>query len=551
VELSPKQQINELVKKSQSILILSHKNLSGDSLGGMLALERVLTKQGKEVALVSTNEIGETLSFLPGIEKVKADINGTRDLIVQLDKSKFPIEKLSYNEEDGILSIIITPEKGLIEPNEVKVLQGEYKFDLIFVLDTPDIDKIDSVYDKHTDLFFETPIINVDHHTGNEYYGTVNFVDLTATSTCEILVSIIESMGANHFDPDVATCLLTGIIADTGSFKNINTTPKSLTISAQMLAAGARQQEIIQNLYKTRPFNTLKLWGKILSRLEHDKDNKFVYSYVNNADFAETGAKLEDISNLMEELLTSTPGADVVLVLSEFEPRKIAGKLRAANGHDVLAIAELFSGTGKVQAAGFNLFNQDLEKAIPEVVAKIQDFRAVQMGRKKPEEKKEIQQEIPKAKEAPKAMPHNHLPKAEPKELAEETKKLDKKIEEASKIIEPSEEIKELFEKFISQPSEEVKNTEPIEEPKDTPVVDPIMQALESLEHEEKIGAQAPEESSQTIEEILDAQETEEVDDSPAIDISEIQTKEDTLKAIGDIIRGYKPGQGLDDRNQK
>lgn len=613
MELSPKQQINELVKKSEKILLISHASLNGDAVGGMLALGQVLAREGKDVTLVASEKIDPNLAFLPGVEKLKKDISGTRDFIIQIDKSKNPIEKLSYNEEDSILNIIVTPKDGQILHSDVKLMQGEYKFDLIFVLDTADVDKIDSVYDRHTELFYETPIVNVDHHAGNEYFGTVNMVDLTATSTCEILVSIIESMGGNSFDADVATCLLTGIIADTGSFKNTNTTPKSMTISAQMLAAGARQQEIIQNLYKTRSIDTLKLWGKVLSRLEHDRENRFIYSYVTYDDFAETGAKIEDIRNVMDELLSSTPGADVVLLLAEHEPSKIAGKLKGIHGQDVLAIAEIFGGSGKAQSAGFDITNANVEEAIPDVLNKVRRFRSAQLGRDKIEhvERKE-ELEIPKTVEKQVQTATNHLPEPKPVEtnpdftekkvktsfimpeiqmdqeqeeeldnppfvipaeagiqeddgdgspssqpeagevrpgmteitdskgltrddiLAMEIEKLDHKIEqnsmpekvEAPENAEVKKETEELFNKFISE--------EPINEADETvvPVVDPIVQALESLEHEETVGY-IPE---KIVEDQTDAM--------PSVSLPE--TKDDTLRAIGEIIRGYNPTQGLD-----
>lgn len=542
MELSPKQQINELVKKSQTVLILSNSQLGGDSLGGVLALERVLTKLGKEVTVVSSSKIKQTLTFLPGIEKVKKDIDGTRDLIIQLDRNLFPVEKLSYNEAENFLNILITPKAGQIKPEEVKILQGDFKFDLIFILDTPDVDKLDTIYDRYTELFFETPIINIDHHAGNEYFGTINMVDVTATSTCEILVSVIESMGANYFDADVATCLLTGIVADTGSYKNINTTPKSLTISAQMLAAGARQQEIIQNLYKTRPLDTLKLWGKILSRLEHDKEHRFIYSFVTNEDFQNSNAQLEDIKNIMDELLSSTPGSDFVLLLTEYEPSKIAGKLKGTNGQDVLAFAEIFGGYGKAQSADFEI-NMPLEAAVSTITTKIRDLRATQLGRSTTTPEKSP--EVPISK-VPKTEPvtHNHLQKIElvnetksvesENTLAQEIEKLNKKVEHNSEI---SAEAKELFDKFISTQIP-VDNEKPLEEPKEIPPLDPIVQALESLEHEK------PELELEPPKDFVDSQKT----DAPNIDIKDNLSKEDTFQAIKDIIQGYKPGENLDEQ---
>jgi|GEM_PF-92661 len=380
MELSPKQQISELIKQNQRILVVSHKHAGGDAISSMLAFERVLARAGKEVTLVLSEKLDENLTFLPGIEKIKSDISGARDLIIRINKDKYPVDKLSYAEEDGFLNIVLTP-KGVLDKNNLEFVQGQFKFDLIFVLDTPDVEKIDSIYDRYTELFFETPIVNIDHHSGNEYFGTVNMVDLTATSTAEILVSIIEAMGPGNFDADVATCLLTGIISDTASFKNTNTTPKALTISAQMLAAGARQQEVIQNLYKTRPLATLKLWGRLLSNMEYDQEHRMVVSTINFADFTETGGNEEEIHGVMDELLAKAPGTDVVLLLAETEKGKITARLKGMNGSDVLVIAQAFNGSGQILAAGFDMVNATLAGNKEFILTKVKAIRDKQLGR--------------------------------------------------------------------------------------------------------------------------------------------------------------------------
>jgi len=381
MELSPKQQINELIKSSQSILVVSHAILDGDALGAMLALEKVLTKMGKEVSLVASEKPDEIYAFLPGISKIKNDVSGTRDLILRLDTEKTPIEKLSYNREDKFVNVLISPKNGKISQSDIEFVQGSFKFDLVFVLDTSDVDKIDTVYDRHTELFFETPIINIDHHAGNEYFGTVNLIDLTATSTCEILVSIIESFGAGNFDEDVATCLLTGITYDTGSFKNINTTPKSLTISAQMLATGARQQEIIQNLYKTHSLKTLKFWGDVLSKIEYDADFRLAWSKISDQEMTSNKADLEDVKAILDNILISIPNIDIVLILAENSKNKITGLVKSTNGGDVLKIAEIFGGKGQAKQAQFEIVNASLEETANQVLAKIREIQGKQLGR--------------------------------------------------------------------------------------------------------------------------------------------------------------------------
>ena len=152
MELSPKQQINELIKNSQKILITGHSDLGGDCMGSMLALGTVLKKLGKETTIVATDVVDESLHFLPGIDKIDKDIAGTRDIVIRLDTTKTPIEKISYSKEENFLNIHITPKNGQIGEHEIGYNQGSFQYDLIFVLDTPDVEKIDSVYDRYTEL---------------------------------------------------------------------------------------------------------------------------------------------------------------------------------------------------------------------------------------------------------------------------------------------------------------------------------------------------------------------------------------------------------------
>jgi phosphoesterase RecJ-like protein len=446
MELSPKQQVNELIKNSQKILITGHSDLGGDCLGGMLALQKVLIRLGKEAVVVASDIIDKNLQFLPGIDKVNKDITGTRDIVIRIDTEKTPIEKISYDKEDNYLNIHITPKNGQLQQSDVGFSQGSFQYDLIFVLDTPGVEKIDSVYSRYSELFFETPIVNIDHHSGNEYFGTVNFVDLTATSTCEILVSIIESFGPGNFDEDVATCLLTGIVADTASFKNTNTTPKSLTISAQMLAAGARQQEVIKNLYKQKSLPTLKLWGQVLFRIEYDQHEKLAWSAIKYKDLEMAGAGLDEVHQVMDELLLNIPDTAAILILVETEPNKVTGLLKSLTGKDVLAWAEKLNGSGTNRAGSFELA-MPLSEAIPKVLKIIK-------GETETEEDMIVTEEVPKE--------------------------------------------------------------------------DPISQAIKSIDTE-------IEEKSQT-------------EPTPEVDIEEAKTPDDPLKALGEILENYKPGEGTKDQ---
>lgn len=382
MELSPKQQTVELIKSAQNILLLTHQNPDGDALGSLLALQMVLTKLGKEAIAVATNPVPTMYQFLPGKEALKMDFTGTKDFVITVNTSKTKVDKLGYKNlpEENKLNIIITPISGTFTSEDVTCTAGSFKYDLIFVLDSPDLERIGKLYDDNSELFYETPVINIDHHAGNDYFGKVNWVDLTATSTAEILVALIESLSREKplLDIDTATALLTGIIVDTGSFQNANTTPKSFTVAAQLVAAGAKQQEIIRYVFKTKTLATLKLWGRILSNVTEEPASRFVWSKINKADFIAAGADETASSGIIDELLKTAPNIDFALLLSE-KMDGLHGSMRAAQtGIDVSAIAKIFSGGGHQAAAAFHLDGRNLVDAQDEILSKI---RAFQVGK--------------------------------------------------------------------------------------------------------------------------------------------------------------------------
>lgn len=384
MELTPKQQVLERIKGANKILITSHKNPDGDALGSMLALLLFFKKIGKE-AVVAMDEVApEVFSFLPSFGEVSQTFTSTRDFIISVDVSSVKADKILYKVQEGRLNIIITPKSGQFDASMVEFQGGGHHFDLVIVLDSPDLERLGSIYDKNPDIFFETPVINIDHHPGNDFFGQVNLVDLTSTSTAEILISILEALSPDKspFDEEIATCLLTGIITDTNSFQNANTTPKSLTVSAQMVAAGARRDEIIRRIYKTRSLSTLRLWGRVLTNIHDEKGYGFVWSTLFKKDFADVEAGETESGGVIDELLKTISGANFVLLLSE-KGDTVSGSLRSVEkGFDVSAIAKLFDGGGHPMAAGFEINKSTLEESSPMILQRIREHIRSLNGKK-------------------------------------------------------------------------------------------------------------------------------------------------------------------------
>ncbi|MEI6498354.1 MAG: DHH family phosphoesterase [bacterium] len=373
MELTPKQQVLDVLRNKQKILLLTHKNPDGDAIGSILALYLSLKKMGKEVIAVCNDPAATIYDFLPELDKITTKFSGTRDFIISVDISKTKPDKIMYKIKDNTLDIVITPKNGKYEQNQVKFSDGGFNSEAIVVLDSPDFERLGSIYEKNSELFYELPVINIDHHAGNDYFGKINLVDITATSTCEILVSIIEALTGDpkFIVDDIATALLTGIITDTNSFQNLNTTPKSLTVAAQLVASGARQQDIIKKIYKTRALSTLRLWGRALANLRDEKNYNFVWTELRSTDFLEVGAAETESSGVIDELLKTASGVDFALLLTE-KGSDVHGSLRSTDKHkDVRAIATLFGGGGHELAAAFQLKNKTLAEASDSIIQKI------------------------------------------------------------------------------------------------------------------------------------------------------------------------------------
>lgn len=359
IELTPKQQALERVKAASKIAIFTHERPDGDALGSLLALTGALKKLGKTVTAVVAELPPPFFAFLPTIETLTTDLPLKSDFLISVATEAIGNVKLAYRKDAAghRLLVMMTPERGRIRAEDVRFEPSSYDVDLVITVDCNSLDRLGPIYNLHTALFYETPIINLDHHTDNDQFGAINWVDVTATSTAEILVAFLEALGRDTplIDEVVATNLLTGIITDTGSFKHANTTPKSLTVAAQLVAAGAAQQTIVHHLYKMRPIATLKLWGQALANIKQDGELKTIWTALSRHDFEAVGANESEAKGVLDELLATAEGAALVFFLRETDagirasfrsidksiPVAEIARALGGGGHDVAAAAVL------------------------------------------------------------------------------------------------------------------------------------------------------------------------------------------------------------------
>ena len=200
-------------------------------------------------------------------------------------------------------------------------------------------------------------IINVDHHPRNENFGTINVVVTSASSTAELVAYLLTDAGV-EFDRDIATCLYTGIVTDTGRFQYANSTPETLRLAADLLAYGVPAPAIASEVFDSSPFGYLKLLGRMLERATLFEDERFVYSWVTQRDLIDNSVQMDETEKLID-LLRATRAADVAAMFKEQDDGRYRVSLRSRGPVSVGAIAREHGGGGHELAAGFTAESVD------------------------------------------------------------------------------------------------------------------------------------------------------------------------------------------------
>jgi phosphoesterase RecJ-like protein len=339
MEITPDQQIFEYIKKSNKILVLLPQALTEDGLASGLAFKLFLDKLQKDVVLVSGGELPENLKFLPATSSLQKEISTVKSFVITVDTSAKKLEEVSYQSATGKVSIYLKSKSQEFAPEDLSFSSEKFPVDLIVALDAASMEDFGKIFEQHADLFFETPKINIDNKASNGYFGTVNLVDVTATSVAEILTELLHKYEDQLVDEDIATCLLAGIIAKTHSFQHVHTTPRSFLKASELVSLGARQQEIIKYIYKTKSLSLLKLWGRALARMRINEQTKIIYSVLTTNDFEKAESSELDLLPTLREFVENLNGYRIVALLAE--PTK--GNLRLVAAVHEQVIPENFA----------------------------------------------------------------------------------------------------------------------------------------------------------------------------------------------------------------
>ena len=311
--MSVLEQIKELILNAAKILIITHENPDGDAIGSSLGFMNGLIKPGKSVD-VAVPAVNEMYSFLPGFELLKKEIN-------------------------------------------------EEEYDLCIALDSSDLDRLGTLRPAFEKI--EKTIV-IDHHITNQNFGDVNYVNAVASSTCQNIIVILAALDV-AINKDIATCIYTGILTDTGGFR-YNVQSETFEFAGMLLEAGIDIAKIYRILFDTTTEARTRLLGRALNTLEILADGKIAFTYVTAKDFEELGNQdgdQEGIVNYGRDI----EGVEVSIFVREKDGmRKVS--LRSNEYINVSLIASKYSGGGHVKAAGFET-SKSIEEIKEELVVEI------------------------------------------------------------------------------------------------------------------------------------------------------------------------------------
>ena len=307
---------------ARNVLVVSHENPDADTLGANLGVCTIVESRGARATAVSTDAVPPLYAFLPGVERFRTDP----------------------------------------DPAET--------YDLLVLVDCGSADRVGEVAARHPDLFASLPRVIIDHHASNSDGGEADWIEPGSAATCEMVALLAARLGVplRTGDGALAAALMAGIVMDTATFAHPNATPRTLTVAAALVAAGAPLADISRRLYRTKPDAQLRLFGRVLDRLETSGDGRVVWSTLRNADYPATGS-IRAHSEGIIDLLAQSETAEVAMLLKEGEDGATRLSVRTKpGGVDATVLTGAFGGGGHARAAGASV-PLPIDEAVPAVRA--------------------------------------------------------------------------------------------------------------------------------------------------------------------------------------
>lgn len=289
-------QVVELIDKNNKFVITSHIRPDGDGLGSGLALYWMLRSLNKEPTVLLRDRVPPAYTVLPGSESVVVLSDITDD------------------------------------------------YDAAFVIECSDVERpgLPSLKNQF--------VVNIDHHATTQAFGDINWVDSTAAAVGEMIYNLCKALGV-EVTKEIAECIYTALLTDTGSFHFSNTTERTLKIASELVRRGVEPARISQAIFYSHPFAKIRLLGMVLSTIERDQSSHLAWIKLDREMMLEAGATDEDSDGIVNHAL-SVHDVNAVAFFKELTPGVYRVSLRSKGKNNVAKVAELFGGGGHRNAAG-------------------------------------------------------------------------------------------------------------------------------------------------------------------------------------------------------
>lgn len=316
-------QVAEKLTSANSTAIILPMTPTPDAVAAGLALHAYLKRLEKDSVVISADgDLPKSVDFLPGYGEIMRDFTLSKSFVIDVSTKRTPLSELSYKKEDDKLSIFLKAKSGEFSAEDVTFKSSKFPYEAVVLIGTAKYEALGSFYSKFAELFFETPVVNIDYRGANENYGQFNLVNLNAASQAEIVFDLINEMEKDLINPEIATSLLTGIISETNSFQHMRTTPQVFLKASQLVSLGGNQQDIINRMFKNKSMGFLKLWGRVLARLKHEPEYSLAHSSINKLDVDKTGANSQDTEAVIKEMAKELGFAKVHVFFHEIDAQK-------------------------------------------------------------------------------------------------------------------------------------------------------------------------------------------------------------------------------------
>ncbi len=234
------------VKDADSILVTLSRDPSVDEMAAAIGLTLMLDRMDKHATAIYSGKTPNALEFLEPKKTFETNTNSLQDFIIALNKDK--ADHLRYKIEDEFVKVYITPYRTTIDEQDLQFSHGDINVDLVISLNVKDMGDLDAALSKHGRIMHDASAINISNDVPGKL-GGIEWDDPKASSVSEMIVRMIEALGQD-IPEEVATALLTGVVAATERFSNDKTTPETMAVSAKLMESGANQQLIAVNIEK-------------------------------------------------------------------------------------------------------------------------------------------------------------------------------------------------------------------------------------------------------------------------------------------------------------